>query len=233
MRAFVTAAALAASLAAGHAYAKEEIVGRASVIDGDTIEVRGVRIRMQGIDAPESSQTCERDGQPYRCGQQAANHLDGLVGGQTVRCLEETKDKYGRTVAVCFIAGADVNAQMVEQGWAVAYRQYSTAYVPHEERAKAARKGIWAGTFQMPSEFRKAKKEGGVKPVAAKGGETPAAAEPAKKCLIKGNINAKGEKIFHVPGGRFYDNTRIEEAQGERWFCTEAEATAAGWRAAH
>ena len=232
MRALVTAAALAASLAAGHAYAKEEIVGRASVIDGDTIEVRGVRIRMQGIDAPESSQTCERDGQPYRCGQQAANFLDGLVGGQTVRCLEETKDKYGRTVAVCFIAGADVNAQMVEQGWAVAYRQYSTAYVPAEDRAKAARKGIWAGTFQVPSEFRKAKKEGGVKAVAAKGGEAPAA-EPVKKCLIKGNINAKGEKIFHVPGGRFYENTQINEAQGERWFCTEAEATAAGWRAAH
>lgn len=232
MRAFVTAAALAASLAAGHAYAKEEIVGRASVIDGDTIEVRGVRIRMQGIDAPESSQTCEMDGQPYRCGQQSANHLDGLVGGQTVRCLEETKDKYGRTVAVCFAGDLDLNGRMVEEGWAVAYRQYSSAYVPNEDRAKAAKKGIWAGTFQMPSEFRKAKKEGGVKPVAAKGGEA-AAAEPAKKCPIKGNINAKGEKIFHVPGGRFYDNTAITEAQGERWFCTEAEATAAGWRAAH
>lgn len=230
MRAIVTAAVLVASLSAGHAFAKEEIVGRASVIDGDTMEVRGVRIRMQGIDAPESSQTCERDGQPYRCGQQAANHLDGLAGGKSVRCLEETKDKYGRTVAVCFAGDLDLNGRMVEEGWAMAYRQYSTAYVPNEDRAKAAKKGVWAGTFQMPSDFRKAKKEGGVKPVAAKGGE---ATGPAKGCPIKGNINAKGEKIFHVPGGRFYDNTAITETQGERWFCTEAEAVAAGWRAAH
>lgn len=202
-----------------------EVAGRASVIDGDTLDIHGTRIRMQGIDAPESSQTCERDGKPYRCGQQAANFLDGLIAGRPVRCEEETKDKYGRTVARCFVGGTDLNREMVAKGWAVAYRQYSTLYVPDEEQAKSARKGVWAGEFQMPSDFRKAKKgEAPPRPV-------PAAADKGAGCRVKGNINSKGERIYHVPGSRFYDRTGIDTSAGERWFCSEAEAAAAGWRA--
>jgi len=223
MRAFVTAAALAASLAADHAYAKEEIVGRASVIDGDTIEVRGVRIRMQGIDAPRVESDL-RDGRPAVPLRPAVGEPSRRAGRRADRPVPGGDQGQVRTVAVCFAGDLDLNGRMVEEGRAVAYHQYSSAYVPNEDRAKAANKGIWVGTFQIPSEFRKAKKEGGVKPVAA---------EPAKMCPIKGNINAKGEKIFHVPGGRVYDNTAITEAQSERWFCTEAEPTAAGWRAAH
>lgn len=224
--------ALFASLFAVPASAAD-IVGRASVIDGDTLEIHGTRIRMQGIDAPESSQTCEKNGKPYRCGQQAANFLDSLIASRPVRCEEETKDKYGRTVARCFMGNTNLNGEMVENGWAVAYRQYSPLYVPNEERAKAGKKGIWSGTFQVPSEFRKAKK-GGERPMAM-----PTATEKSKtaaapsECRIKGNINAKGEHIFHAPGARFYDKTAIDTNKGERWFCSEAEATAAGWRAAH
>lgn len=202
-----------------------EVAGRASVIDGDTLDIHGTRIRMQGIDAPESSQTCERDGKPYRCGQQAANFLDGLIASRPVRCEEETKDKYGRTVARCFVGGTDLNREMVANGWAVAYRQYSTLYVPDEEQAKASGKGIWAGEFQMPSDFRKAKKgDASPRPV-------PAVAGKASGCLIKGNISSKGDRIYHVPGSRFYDKTAIDTSAGERWFCSEAEASAAGWRA--
>jgi endonuclease YncB( thermonuclease family) len=210
-----------------------DIVGRASVVDGDTLEIHGIRIRMQGIDAPESSQTCEKYGKPYRCGQQAANFLDDLIASRPVRCKEETKDKYGRSVARCFIGNTDLNGEMVENGWAMAYRQYSTLYVANEERAKAGKNGIWNGTFQVPSEFRKAKKNG-VRPMAM-----PAVTEKSKtaaassECRIKGNINARGEHIFHAPGARFYDNTGIDTNKGERWFCSEPEATAAGWRAAH
>ena len=72
-----------------------EIAGRASVIDGDTIEIRGERIRLHGIDTPESSQLCDLDGQPYRCGQQAALALADKIGEKTVRCAEKDVDRYG------------------------------------------------------------------------------------------------------------------------------------------
>ena len=102
-----------------------EIAGRATVIDGDTIEIRGERIRLYGIDTPESSQLCDLDGQRYRCGQQAARALADKLGEKTVRCSEKDVDRYGRTVAVCFVGGEDVNRWMTFQGWALAYRKYS------------------------------------------------------------------------------------------------------------
>ena len=220
----IPALALLATFLSVPAFAGE-VVGRASVIDGDTLAIHGIRIRMQGIDAPESSQTCERNGKPYRCGQQAANFLDGLIASRPVRCEEETKDKYRRSVSRCFVGGTDLNREMVANGWAVAYHQYSTLYVSDEDEAKAGRKGIWEGEFQMPSDYRKGKK-GDAIPRAV-----PAIAGKGSGCLIKGNVNTKGERIYHVPGSRFYDKTDVSIANGERWFCSEAEASAAGWRA--
>ncbi|MFO0997127.1 MAG: hypothetical protein U1F33_10630 [Alphaproteobacteria bacterium] len=58
----------------------------------------------------------------------------------------------------------------------------------------------------------------------------PSLADGASACRIKGNISESGERIYHVPGGAFYDKTAISPARGERWFCTESEARAAGWR---
>lgn len=233
MNSKIATIALLVSLFAASATAGD-ILGRASVIDGDTLEIHGTRIRMQGIDAPESSQTCEKNEKLYRCGQQAALFLDNLISSRPVRCEEETKDRYGRTVGRCFIGNTDLNREMVENGWAIAYRQYSTLYVSSEERAKAAKKGIWGGTFQIPSEYRRTKKGDN------RSTSTPTVEKQRKdftvatsECRIKGNINARGERIFHVPGARFYDKTAIDTNKGERWFCSEAEATTAGWRAAH
>lgn len=139
---------------ASSAFAAEPVVGRASVIDGDTIEIQGTRIRLTGIDAPESSQTCEKDGKEYRCGQQAALALSDKLGTSTVKCLSSGTDRYGRTLGQCFVGDDDVNRWMVRQGHAIAYRQYSTLYVVEEDAAKAAKRGIWAGTFQPPAEYR-------------------------------------------------------------------------------
>ena len=136
-------------------YAQQTIVGAASVIDGDTIEVHGARIRMHGIDAPESRQECIRsDGTSWRCGQQAALALSDRIGRATVRCEPRDRDRYGRVVAVCFKGAEDLDRWMVATGWAVAYRKYSLDYVADEERAKRARLGIWSGNFEMPWDWR-------------------------------------------------------------------------------
>lgn len=124
--------------------------GRASVIDGDTLEIHGQRIRLFGIDAPESRQLCEADGREYRCGQQAALALADFVGQRTVRCEQRDTDRYGRVVAVCRVAGEDLSAWLVQKGWALAYRKYSLDYVDQEAAARTARAGIWRGSFVEP-----------------------------------------------------------------------------------
>jgi len=197
-----------------------EITGRATVIDGDTIEIHGERIRLDAIDAPESGQTCRRDGEIWRCGQKAALALAEKIGQSTVRCEDRGRGRYGRIIAICFARGEDLNAWLVAQGWALAYRRYSTEYVSQEEAARAAGLNIWRGEFVAPWEWRRGKRF---------------ASEPhppPMDCPIKGNISSKGERIYHVPGGRWYDRTRIDSSKGERWFCTEEEALAAGWRRA-
>lgn len=132
-------------------------VGTASVIDGDTIEIHGQRFRLSGIDAPEAKQLCEdATGKAYRCGQLAANALAALIGRQTVSCVKVDVDRYKRIVAECSVAGEDLGRYMVASGLAVAYRKYSTAYVPDEEGAHTGGIGIWSGTFEMPWDWRKA-----------------------------------------------------------------------------
>lgn len=220
MRAFVVLLALTLPAAAA-----EPIMGRASVVDGDTLDVRGTRIRLHGIDAPESAQLCQdRAGKDYRCGQAAALALADRIGEATVSCEPRDVDRYGRTVAVCRRGGEDLNGWLVGQGHAVAYRRYSLDYVGQEATAKAARLGIWAGTFDEPSAWRKSKREAGA---ASRPAEVP-----ADGCAIKGNISRKGERIYHLPGGRDYAKVVISAKTGERMFCTEDEARAAGWRAA-
>lgn len=131
------------------------IVGRASVIDGDTLAIRGRRIRLHGIDAPESRQVCQ-DGnaRDYRCGQKAALALADKIARQNVFCYPRGTDRYGRTIASCELEGEDLNGWLVSQGWAVAYTRYSSKYVPRETIARLARHGMWAGTFESPEDWR-------------------------------------------------------------------------------
>src|SRR5262245_53169901 len=133
----------------------QSIVGRASVIDGDTIEIAGTRIRLFGIDAPEGAQTCDVRGKTYRCGQQAAFALSDKLGNRTVECRPKDRDRYQRVVAVCAVAGEDINAWMVAQGWALAYRHYSHDYVGQEQRAADAKLGVWQGRFEAPWDWRR------------------------------------------------------------------------------
>ncbi|WP_311274074.1 thermonuclease family protein [Methylobacterium sp. WCS2018Hpa-22] len=228
--------ALAFVLAIAPAAAAEPVTGRASVIDGDTLDIGSTRIRLHGIDAPESAQLCrDKAGKPFRCGQAAALALADRIGTTPVSCLPRDTDKYGRTVAVCRKGVEDLNGWLVAQGYAVAYRRYSQDYVSAESTAKADKLGIWAGAFTTPGDWRKGERVMSMGFAAPGGPDGPIpSSQPtatAGACAIKGNISRQGEKVFHVPGSRDYDRTRISVKDGERIFCTEDDARAAGWRA--
>ena len=135
------------------------IIGVATVIDGDTIKINGNNIRLNGIDAPERRQSCTYEGSEWLCGQKATLALSELIRREIVNCEVSGKDRYKRSIAICFIGRLDLNAWMVEQGWAVTCRKDSTDYVTQEDEAKQEKRGIWKGEFVMPWEWRAKKKK--------------------------------------------------------------------------
>jgi endonuclease YncB( thermonuclease family) len=217
-------AAAAATLGAERACVSQQpLNGRATVTDGDSLEIGDTRIRLFGVDAVEGRQSCTRAGREWACGEEAARKLRSLIGDRSIACKQRDIDDYGRIVAVCRAGNTDLAAEMARSGFATAYRRYSNDYVDEESEAREARRGIWAGEFTAPGSYR---------------GEQRAASEqPAPRqqpqrggCSIKGNVNGEGERIYHTAASPAYRDTEIDEERGERWFCTEAEARAAGWR---
>ena len=151
MRGLILAATLLTALPAN---AGDVITGRASVIDADTIEITGQRIRLDGIDAPESWQTCRRaNGEGYQCGRDAADALDQfLAESRPTICDVVDHDRYKRAVARCKRNdGASVNAWLVSQGWAVDWERYSHGrFAAEQVAAKSQGLGIWQGEFTLP-----------------------------------------------------------------------------------
>lgn len=224
------------------------------VVDGDTIQVRldsgPIRIRLYGIDAPET-------GQPL--GSAARKLLRSELEGEPLEIEPiEQRDTYGRMVAKVLVRGDDISARMVESGYAWAYRKYlrhrtdDERYCRLEAEARAAGRGVWTGAprdwrppWDSPNR-RHGKPAAGVsyagetaeRCIAAIGLEGPFIAgergrtdsAPGTGCDIKGNINATGQRIYHVPDSSSYASTRINTAKGERWFCSVEEAERAGWR---
>jgi endonuclease YncB( thermonuclease family) len=131
------------------------LIGIARVADGDSLVIRGMRIRLTGIDAPELNQPCtDAKGQSWQCGRAAQRELRAHLGRRALKCEGNGFDRFGRALAVCFLPdGANVNAWLVRQGWAVA-SGYAGTYRTEQDEAKAARRGIWAGTFVFPAEWR-------------------------------------------------------------------------------
>lgn len=132
----------------------ETLTGIASVVDGDTLVIDGQRIRLHGIDAPESAQHCYRlDRSRWPCGQAAAAALAEVIGARRVRCRGEARDDRGHLLATCAHQEQELNAWMVRHGWALAARQERLDYTDEEEQAKTVRAGLWAGAFIVPWEW--------------------------------------------------------------------------------
>jgi len=211
------------------------VSGTGRVKDGDSLMVGDTEVRLFGVDAPELSQTCQRGGEAWACGRAAAEELGKLIAGQQVRCQSMGSDQYQRVLGRCTASSIDINRLLVSRGYAVAFRRYSSDYVSAEESAKADNRGLWAGTFQMPSQYRHAApatatataRRNGVSDRPERGRTTNWASRASNTCNIKGNRNRKGQWIYHVPGMPYYERTRPEEV-----FCTEADAKAAGYRRA-
>ena len=203
--------------------APDILIGEVRATDGDSLRMGDKRIRLFGIDAPESAQKCQLNGEEWACGRASRRALERLTKGHAVRCEIKDMDR-GRFVSACRTQEGDLGEQMVRRGWAVTYTQYSLRYVSAEIQARADSLALWRSEFERPHEYRARKR----REVASRPAQTP----PNAGCSIKGNISRAGERVFHVPGQVDYSRTRINVDNGERWFCSAHEALEAGWRAA-
>jgi endonuclease YncB( thermonuclease family) len=231
---------LALGLLAAQPVAAEEVTGVPRIVDADTVYVAGTKIRLSGVDAPETDQIClAAEGQRWTCGIEATTRLRAFSAGRAWTCQLSGTDRCGRNLGACQVAGEDVSRWLARNGWALAFRRYSMAYIADEDWARTQKQGLWAGTFIAPWDWRHRGPHtvilGAVtvptdaqRKLVLPGGSTEA---PSSDCVIKGNLRAQGgECIYHVPGGQFYDRLKMKPPEGRRWFCTEAEAQAAGCR---
>ena len=136
----------------------ESIIGKATMIDGDTIRIGKNKIRLYGIDAPEINQTCTIEKIIWECGFESFQALESIISEKEVQCEIVDIDRYKRFVAKCFVKNINLNKYMVQNGWAVAYRYYSDDFIKNEEIAKKNKAGIWQGKFLDPYLFRKQQK---------------------------------------------------------------------------
>ena len=134
--------------------AEKTIIGKAQVIDGDTIKINGKKIRLFGIDAPEKTQICSKNSNSYNCGLTSTKFLKEIIKNEKIECTYKNLDRYGRILGIC----GDINSKMVEFGHAVAYVRYSKKYLSLQRKAKNEKRGIWSGKFDMPEDWRRKNK---------------------------------------------------------------------------
>ena len=209
--------------------AQPEISGVPRVIDGDTLEVAGQRIRLGGIDAPEMREACSStSGKAWRCGVWSKEVAQQMLAGRKLRCVDLGGRSYDRLVGRCYLDGRDIAVALIEAGAARPCLRHAReqgqeqAYLRAEQRAKRARAGVYGGPLNPVAGFCEVERP----PAAQVADIVP----PAQDCTIKGNVSANG-RIYHLPGQRHYDQVTMRNSETQ-WFCTEAQAQAAGWRRA-
>jgi endonuclease YncB( thermonuclease family) len=239
VRLLLTRAALAivCCLTGFHASHAEQIQAVPQIVDADTVYAGPTKIRLGGIDAPEMDQVCiDASGKNWNCGIDAKEKLQGFARDRSWTCDLTGIDVYRRHLGSCTVGGEDVSRWLVRNGWALAFRRYSTAYVADEDYAREQKRGLWSGAFIAPWEWRHRSTAtvvlGAVAvPIQAQSrllSPAAVAQPPAPNCVIKGNLKSAQQCIYHMPGGRFYDRLDMQRSSTRRWFCTEAEAEAAG-----
>jgi endonuclease YncB( thermonuclease family) len=197
------------------------IEGVAQVLDGDTLQIGIKRIRLYGIDAFESEQSCNgANGEAYGCGGIATRALSEYIETQSVTCVPKGRDVYDRQLAVCRLTSVDLSSYMARNGHALAYTKYAYDYVSDEAVAKENTIGAWSGSFDMPWDYRQTRS-----PSSAEAQRTATA--PSANCNIKGNVRKDGTRIYHMPSDASY-----QKVKPENWFCDEDEAKRAGFRRA-
>jgi endonuclease YncB( thermonuclease family) len=196
----------------------------ATVIDGDTIEVDGETVQLYGIDAPELGQLCRRDGLTWHCGRDAAADLQKRIdlGGGQVECQPPPEPgRSGKSVfpeRSCKIGSEDLALVMVETGNALAITDGGPGYRDAQAYAKGAGIGVWRGAFDPPWAWRAMQQN------------DPVAWQAAADCLVKGRIEPDGERVYYVPLDPAYPKIELDPDRGERVFCSDEEASQAGWR---
>ena len=234
------AIAFAAFLACSTAQAAD-LSGVPRIVDGDTLAIGSTKVRLAGIDAPETDQVClNANGVRWTCGIDARDQLVAHIAGREINCTSSGFDVYRRTLAACYLAGEDLNGWMVQQGWALAYVKYSSAYRQVEEDARANQRGLWQGAFIAPWDWRHRNNKTVILgafsvPIDAQAmllGSSATKGAPSPECTIKGIISRNGERIYHTEHQSSYGRIKMDKGGGRRWFCTPEEAEAAGWRRA-
>jgi endonuclease YncB( thermonuclease family) len=215
-----------------------DITGVPRIVDGDTVQIDSTKIRLSGIDAPETDQLClDPIGERWACGVTARDELIEHAGGGAWTCHATGTDRYGRSLAACEVDGQDIQQWMVRKGWALSFVRYSHAYDADEEIARSAQAGIWVGAFIAPWDWRHrnigttilgaASVPMNAQTILLSAASASAAPDPA--CTIKANVGQSG-CIYHQEGDRWYAKINMD-GKGKRWFCSVQEAEAAGCRA--
>lgn len=199
--------------------AAPRIEGRASVLGTDLIRVGTQVIRLAAIEAPEREQRCERAGNKrWRCGEAARAALARLVSGRKVHCDTSGRDPAGHALGTCFVGETLINARLVEAGHVFAESGLLSRYGTQEAAARKAKLGLWAGEAERPAAYRARMWE-------------EARRRAPDGCPIKGQVSGAG-RTYVLPWSPDYARVRVNTARGGRWFCSEADALAAGWTVA-
>lgn len=217
----------------------EEVLGIPVIVDADTVYSGNTKIRLSGIDSPETDQLClNGNGQSWTCGLDAISHLKAFSAGRPWKCQLTGLDRYERHLGSCSVGGEDVGQWLVRNGWALAFRRYSDRYIDDEDAARDKSNGLWAGAFVAPWDWRH--RTSGTVILGARTVPTDArhklmtstvgTSPPSPECVVKGNMKKGGQCLYHVPGGQHYERLNMQPASNRRWFCSEQEALAAGCR---
>jgi endonuclease YncB( thermonuclease family) len=199
--------------------AASTLEGRATVISGEMIRLQGRLLHLSGIEAPDRQQTCTRaTKQPWKCGEAALQALERLARSKSFRCVTQGgPDALGRIEANCTVDGRDVAGELVKDGHVFSAATYFGGYTALEQAARKSGAGVWSGEAERPADFR------------SKLWDAAKATAPGG-CPIKGTTSSS-RKTYLMPWAGEYARANVRPERGEKWFCTEADAQAAGFKA--